>query len=1038
MLKAFGALLDAIERGRGALDAETRRRNLWSALDTPMMRQFIKVKAQYPDAIIFYRMGDFYEMFLDDAELVAPILDIALTSRDKGKKDVVPMCGVPVHAADAHIKRLAELGHRIAICEQVEDPEPEAGGKRLVRREVVEVVTPGLVGDPEGLDARQVVAVAAIAIDATADAFGLAVLDASTADFRATEVTGSPSAFPLDGKGVPLPDTLVQELSRVAPRELLVPESSFEAWQAELQDRLDDVALTALEEKGYEVEAERADWPGDFMGRPDPASRAAIAIANYLTENQPFAAENPPRLRRYEIAETVVLDASTRRHLELHENSEDRGRAGTLVAELDQSACALGARRVAHWLRYPLLSTDEIERRQDAVEWLVDRDRVRGELREAMAGYGTSSACCRSRPGRARCRGISDSCVARFRHCRTSSPPSLRRPRRRGRPAVESASSEPGGPAPLEAPLPLPELSALLEQALIDDPPTIAKGSRGANETGYIREGYRSDLDALRESATKGREWIAGLEAEEREWSGIATLKVRFHPVHGYSLEVGKAHLAKVPDDYERKQTLASVERFTTESLREVESKVMGANERAAKLEREIFEAVRLEVCAASEAIREARTRSRRSTRSPPWRKSRERSAGSVRWSMKARRSTSSAVGIRSWRRCSAARVPTDSCRTTPGSIPAGQQILLLTGPNMSGKSTYLRQVALIVLMAQMGSSCPPSRLGSASSTASSRGWDVGSPREGRIDVHGRDARDRGHPPTGIAPSLVILDEIGRGTSTFDGLSIAWAVAEYLHDTRGVEARTLFATHYHELVALSETKPRIRNAHFEVREWNEEVIFLRRLVEGGANRSYGIQVARLAGLPTGVVELARQILHDLEGALPGGRPKQVEAGGDGQLSLQLAPTRPPQDDADRGARSCAARGGSEHDDAAGCVDVAREEPGSVARGRGAGALGRRDVSRLGRRARGAGCSRSACLVPVLLGIERPPGLSDVSEIRTWSYADYHPRGPGARRRPRSSCTRAGSSAAPSARRPSAFISTSPTSGWGGDSKRASR
>ena len=878
-----------------------------SALDTPMMRQFIKVKAQYPDAVIFYRMGDFYEMFLDDAELVAPILDIALTSRDKGKKDAVPMCGVPVHAADAHIKRLAELGHRIAICEQVEDPK-EAGGKRLVRREVVEVVTPGLVGDPEGLDARQVVAVAAIAADPGSDAFGLAVLDASTADFRATEVAGVPSSFPLDGKGAGLPDTLVEELSRIAPRELLVPGARLDDWQAELRDRLDEVALTPLEEKGYDVVPERAEWPGDFMGAPDPASRAAVAIANYLTENQPFAAENPPRLRRYEIAETVVLDASTRRHLELHENSEDRGRTGTLVAELDLSACALGARRLAHWLSYPLLSTREIERRQDAVEWLVERDRVRGSLREAMGRVRDLERMLSkaTRPGavprdlgqlRGSLQALPD--VVAALAAETDGEDAL-------------LGSEPAGDAatavPLDGPTPLPSLTRLLEQALIDDPPTIAKGSRGANETGYIREGYRSDLDALRESATKGREWIAGLEAEERERSGIPTLKVRFHPVHGYSLEIGKAHLAKVPDDYERKQTLASVERFTTESLREVESKVMGANERAAKLEREIFEAVRLEVCAASESIREAADE----VATLDALASLAEVARTKRWvrpvvdegeALEIVGGRHPVVETVLGRQGSDGFVPNDTRLD-----PAGQQILLLTGPNMSGKSTYLRQVALIVLLAQMGSFVPAesARVGVVDRVFTRVGAsDRLAKGESTFMVEMRETSDILRQAS--RRSLVILDEIGRGTSTFDGLSIAWAVAEYLHDTRGVEARTLFATHYHELVALSESKPRIHNAHFEVREWNDEVIFLRRLVEGGANRSYGIQVARLAGLPSAVVERARQILHDLEGgALPGGRPKQPATAGDGQLSLQLAPARPPRNDA-AGALAAALR-----------------------------------------------------------------------------------------------------------------------------------
>ena len=325
-----------------------------SALDTPMMRQFINVKSQYPDAVIFYRMGDFYEMFLEDAELVAPILDITLTSRDKGKANAVPMCGVPVHAADAHIKRLAELGHRIAICEQVEDPK-ETGGKRLVRREVVEVVTPGLVGDPAGIDGRAVVAVAAIAHDRATGAFGLAVLDASTADFRATGISAEVGAGPLDPARAELPDTLLQELARIGPRELLVPIERLDAWRAPLIDILDEVALTALEDKVYVAREATERWPGDFAGERDPGSRAAVAIANYLTENQPYAAENPPRLRRYSIADTVILDASTRRHLELHQNSEDRGRSGTLIAELDESSCALGARRLGS--RSPPAST---------------------------------------------------------------------------------------------------------------------------------------------------------------------------------------------------------------------------------------------------------------------------------------------------------------------------------------------------------------------------------------------------------------------------------------------------------------------------------------------------------------------------------------------------------------------------------------------------------------------------------------------------------------------------------------------------------
>ncbi len=870
-----------------------------SARETPMMRQFLEVKAQYPDAIIFYRMGDFYEMFLDDAELVAPLLDIALTSRDKNKPDPVPMCGVPVHAAAGHIKRLAELGHRIAICEQVEDPK-RAGGKRLVRREVVEVVTPGLVGDPEGLDGRTIVAVAALAFDAETERFGLAVLDASTSDFRATLVA-APGCEVRE-----LPTVLRQELARVAPRELLLPADAPDSWRVQLESTLDAVAITstgvgavangrrAALESGHA--GVLADWPGEFASASDPASVAAREIARYLIENQPFAASSPPRLRRYEIADSVVLDASTRRHLELHENSEDRGRAGTLLAELDETRSALGARRLSHWLTYPLLAPEAISARQDAVAALVERDRLRGRLREAIAGVRDLERLLAkaTRPGAVpRDLGALRSSLQALPAVVDALSNSWARAGDEGSwIADEEQAASTSEPPPLLAPPEsLPELTNLLEASLIDDPPAIPKGSRGAHETGYIRVGYRSDLDALRESASKGREWIAGLEAEERDRSGIANLKVRFHPVHGYSLEVGKAHLAKVPEDYERKQTLASVERFTTERLREVEAKVMGASERAAGLEREIFESVRRAACAEADAIRAAADR----VATLDALASLAHVAREKRWvrpivdateGLEIEAGRHPVVEAVLGRQGSDGFVPNDARLD-----PADQQILLLTGPNMSGKSTYLRQVALIVLMAQIGSFVPAARarigvvdrvftrVGASDRLAKGESTFMVEMRETAEIL--RQASRR---------SLVILDEIGRGTSTFDGLSIAWAVAEYLHDTPGVEARTLFATHYHELVALADTKTRIRNAHFEVREWNDDVIFLRRLVEGGASRSYGIQVARLAGLPAAVVDRARAILHDLEGgALPGGSGLAAAKGSDGQLSLALAP-----------------------------------------------------------------------------------------------------------------------------------------------------
>jgi DNA mismatch repair protein MutS len=862
-----------------------------SALDTPMMRQFLGIKAQQPDAVVFYRMGDFYEMFLEDAELAAPLLDIALTTRDKGKADAVPMCGIPVHSADQYIKQLAEAGHRVAICEQVEDPK-QTGGRRLVKREVVEVVTPGLVGDPAGIDGREAISLVAVQGERGPDAAGLAALDASTGDFRATCVTWDEG----DDGGL-LPELVMEELQRIAPREVLAPAEIAEALRARLLILQPECVVTAAPDSiFYPATAPAAPEGFDPAGQSG-ADRAAAALLHYLGENQPFALGHAPRLRRYELGRTVVLDAATRSHLELFENSEDRGRKGTLVSHLDRTRTALGARRLTRWIAYPLKSADEIRRRQEGVAQLAELDRLRANLREALADVRDLE--------RILAKAVRPTAVPRdlgvLRSSLLALPGVCAALETDDEVLFGSASGE-GVEAlhGIQAPEPLPELAELLVEGLVDDPPVIAKGSRGANETGYIREGFRSELDAIHESASKGRDWIAGLEATEREKTGIATLKVRYHPVHGYSLEVSKSQLANVPDHYERKQTLASVERFSTEALREVESTVMGANERAAALEREIFESLRLQVVAAAEPIRAAAERvaeldalaslaevARRERWSRP-----EVDEGDQTLIRGGRHPVVESM-LRS--RGGDDFVPNDttlSCSDT--------QILLLTGPNMSGKSTYLRQVALIVLLAQMGSFVPAdsahigvvdrifTRVGA--SDRLSRG-------ESTFMVEMRETSEILRLAS--RRSLIILDEIGRGTSTFDGLSIAWAVAEYLHDTPGLEARTLFATHYHELIELAHEKPRLANAHFEVREWKDEVVFLRRLVEGGASRSYGIQVAQLAGLPDRVVHRAREILAQLESGEREPLPSRAAPSEGAQAQLPLLLGVDPLQEAER-------------------------------------------------------------------------------------------------------------------------------------------
>jgi DNA mismatch repair protein MutS len=827
-----------------------------------MMRQFLSVKARHPDAIVFYRMGDFYEMFLSDAEIAAPLLDIALTTRDRDKEDAVPMCGIPVHSADPHIKRLAGLGYRVAICEQVEDAKA-AAGRRLVKREVVEVVTPGLVGDPDGIDGTRELCLAALD---PGPPVGVAILDASTGEFRCTQVDF--------GAAAGLPSAILEELQRVDPREILIP-GDHPALETRLEKLMPDAARTCVAPASYDPSTIDASIQGFDTSRSDPATRAAAALLAYVSENQPFALSHTDRLRSYRLADTMILDAATRAHLELFCNGEDGSRARTLISRIDVSMTPLGARRLARWLAYPLVDPAAIAARQDAVASLAERDRPRAGLRDAL------------RPVRDLERLLAKAARP------TSTPRDLAalRSSLESLPGVRRALGADDGdllptadedrPDLLAAPPAHSEIAGLLREGLVDDPPVVAKGSRGANEIGYIRDGFRSELDGLREGVHKGRDWIAGFEARERERTGIQTLKIRFHPVHGYAIEVTKANLPRVPDEYERKQTLANAERFTTAELRRVEEGVRGGTEQAAALERKAFEEIRQAVLERAAQIRSAAdavatldviAALAEIARRDGW--------------VRPRVEEGNALEIRSGRhpviepllasRGDAEFVPNDTSLDSNDT-----QILVLTGPNMSGKSTYLRQVALIVLLAQMGSFVPAesARIGIVDRVFTRVGASDRLARgESTFMVEMRETAEILTAATDR--SLVILDEIGRGTSTFDGLSIAWAVAEHLHDSPALGARTLFATHYHELADLARTKRRVDNAHFEAREWGDEVIFLRRLASGAANRSYGIQVARLAGLPDTVIERARTILGNLEGGEldERGRPRIAESG----------------------------------------------------------------------------------------------------------------------------------------------------------------
>jgi DNA mismatch repair protein MutS len=826
---------------------------------TPMYRQWAAAKRDYPDVLLLFRMGDFYEMFDEDARIGSEALGLTLTARKYSGDNRIPMCGVPHHALDRYLRQLVEKGFRAAICEQVEDPREAKG---LVRRKVTRVITPGTLMEDELLQGQEHNFLLSLAI--VGESAGVAVVDVSTGDFLVTELPCRPREH---SAGTPvaelLPDrpaadsryaAVADEIARLQPAEMLIPEElADERWVSEAVARGGSASLTPVPTEDLEFRSP-AQQLSEFFGVESlrgfgcedlPAAQSAAAQAlRYLQRNRMDALPHLTGLATYSTEQFMVVDAATRRNLELVRTLRENSREGSLLALLDRTLTPMGARLLRQWLLQPLLDVDRIRRRSDAVEALV-RDGVMADaLRQALRGVRDLERLInRTTAGTANARDLSALGVS------LAALPAVREALVPGVAAASSLLEE-----LREALDTLEDLATLIAGAIAEEPPIAV------TEGGLLRDGYSSELDELRDAMAHGREWIAGLQSQERARTGIESLKIGFNKVFGYYIEVSRANLHLVPPDYQRKQTLVNAERFITPDLKEMEEKILGAEEKAQDLEYELFTALRREVAQqADRVLATARTVARLDALL-----SLARVAVEYDY-VKPTVDETAVLDIDDGRHpvveralVNEAFVPNDVLMDCEH-----RQLMVVTGPNMAGKSTYLRQAALICLLAQIGSFVPArearigvvdrifTRVGASDDLATGQSTFMVEMTETANILH--NATDR---------SLIVLDEIGRGTSTFDGLSIAWAVAEYL--VRKIGAKTLFATHYHHLNELTEVLPRVINARIAVKEQGEDIVFLRKIVAGGTDRSYGIQVARLAGLPQEVIERAREVLRSLE------------------------------------------------------------------------------------------------------------------------------------------------------------------------------
>ena len=823
---------------------------------TPMMQQYMETKKEYPDCILFYRLGDFYEMFFDDALIASKELEITLTGKNCGLEERAPMCGVPYHSVDGYLNRLVSKGYKVAICEQTEDPSTAKG---LVKREVVRIVTPGTNLDTQSLDETRNNYIMSVVY--IADRFGMSIADITTGDYFVTEIGDSEKLF--------------DEIFKFMPSELICNEAFYMSGMDLdlLKEKLgisiyaldswyfDDAICTQTLKDHFHVSAMEGLGLSDF----DSGIIAAGALLKYLLETQKRDLSHMTRLSVYTTGKYMLLDSSTRRNLELCETLREKQKRGSLLWVLDKTKTAMGARALRKFIEQPLIDRTEINRRLDAVDELKNEAISREELREYLSPvYDLERLVCKITYQSANPRDLIafETSLAMMPHVK----------------CILQDMKSPLLKELYENLDPLEDLCTLVKKAIKEDPPIAMK------EGGIIRDGYNEEVDRLRSAKSDGKEWLAKLESDEREKTGIKNLRVRYNKVFGYYLEVTNSYKDLVPDYYTRKQTLANAERYIIPELKELEDTILGAEDRLYALEYQIFSDIRDQI--AKEVLR-IQTAARIIAKLDAF----------ASLALVAERNhyvrpdinEKGVIDIKDGRHPVVEKmIPNDMfiCNDTYLNDKKNR-ISIITGPNMAGKSTYMRQTALIVLMAQIGSFVPAAsanigivdriftRVGASDDLASGQSTFMVEMTEVANIL--RNATSK---------SLLILDEIGRGTSTFDGLSIAWAVIEHISNSKLLGAKTLFATHYHELTELEGKIDNVNNYCIAVKEKGDDILFLRKIVKGGADKSYGIQVAHLAGVPESVTNRAKEIVEELVHADITTRIKDISVQGQSQTKVK--------------------------------------------------------------------------------------------------------------------------------------------------------